>query len=328
MPLDSLYGANAPLWGQVAVPAGRGDFGRADSVRNQTALVPGMACSHSASTSVETALDAYIYGHASARAGDLWGIVCTAGTSPQQSNPISTTNSDVISVLWAGYAPVLLAPGEVIRRGQFLEPIASGASQGYFRAGVAGGRGVYAVEDQDNSAGSEPALVGAIIFPEAPGEGLLALITESSTSITNTATETAFSKTVSIPANYLRVGQALRLRAKARCTSTNGTDTFKISSRVGTAAGVLLGVGPAVDVANDDKATIDLTLTVRAIGASGKVTSAGFAGTAGSTSATGSIGELTVDTTAAVVLVITGTWGAANAGNIVVLEDFVVEALN
>lgn len=328
MALDSLYGTTAPLDGAEPIPAGRGDYGRADNRRPKSALVKGMACSRSASTDIQTALDIYIFGDASARA-EFYGVVTTAGSSPTLSNPIGTTNSDVVSVLYAGYAPVLLAPGETVRRGQFLEPIGTGANQGYFRVAQAGGRGIKAREDLDNSGGSQARWVGADLLPVGGGEGLANAAVASSSALTNTTTETVFSTgSWAIPAHSLRVGQVLRLRAKARATSTNATDTFQLAARLNSNAGVRLGLTPAVDVANDDLAVLDLIATVRSIGAGGTLSVQGIGIVAATPGATGTAGTIAIDTTVANNLVITGKWSVANAGNSAVLEDFVVESLN
>ena len=328
MPLDSLYGITPPIFGAEPIPCGRGDYGRQDNCRPKSALVKGMACSRAISTSVETAMDIYIYGDASARA-ELFGVVTTAGTSPQLSNPASDTNSGVVSVIYAGYAPVLLAPGQVVRRGQFLEPIAVGANQGYFRVSAAGRGFVKAREDCDNSGGTEAVWVGADLFPGGTTGGVLGAAVASSTNLTNTTTETVFSTgSVSIPANSLKVGQVLHLRAKARTPNTNGTDTFQLRARLGGAGGTSLGLTPALDVADDNLAVLDLTITVRSIGASGRISVAGIGGVATSLQVTGGVGAIAIDTTVANTFDITGKWSQANAGDVAVLEDYTLETLN
>ena len=150
----------------------------------------------------------------------------------------------------------------------------------------------------------------------------LSVITAASSTITNTTTETAFSTTFSIPANRLRVGSVLRLRARASVSSGDGTDTLTLRARLTNAAGTLLGEGPAVDVTNGggDVGDIDLEMIVRTLGGGGTMMTSGKIGLLTAVKSTGSAGAVTIDTTAANVLVITAQWSAASASNIVAMD--------
>lgn len=169
-------------------------------------------------------------------------------------------------------------------------------------------------------------------------ERLLSAATASSTAITNTATETAFSVSIPIPANrLLAVGAVLKIRAKARVTVGNANDTLQLKCRLDSAAGVVLGQTPAVDVTNagGDLAVLDLAATLRTTGASGTLVCDGFGGispgqavaTGGNVQTTGTAGTVAIDTTVAHTLVITATWSAASASNSVVLEDLLATLL-
>ena len=150
----------------------------------------------------------------------------------------------------------------------------------------------------------------------------LSVITAASSTITNTTTETAFSTTFSIPANRLRVGSVLRLRARASVSSGNSTDTLTLRARLTNAAGALLGEGPAVDVTNGggDVGDIDLEMIVRTLGGGGTMVTSGKIGLLTAVNSTGSAGAVTIDTTAANVLVITAQWSVASASNIVAMD--------
>lgn len=150
----------------------------------------------------------------------------------------------------------------------------------------------------------------------------LSVITAASSTITNTTTETAFSTTFSIPANRLRVGSVLRLRARASVSSGNSTDTLTLRARLTNAAGALLGEGPAVDVTNGggDVGDIDLEMIVRTLGSGGTMMTNGKIGLLTAVKSTGSEGAVTIDTTAANVLVITAQWSVASASNIVAMD--------
>lgn len=150
----------------------------------------------------------------------------------------------------------------------------------------------------------------------------LSVITAASSTITNTTTETAFSTTFSIPANRLRVGSVLRLRARASVSSGNSTDTLTLRARLTNAAGALLGEGPAVDVTNGggDVGDIDLEMIVRTLGGGGTMMTNGKIGLLTAVKSTGSAGAVTIDTTVANVLVITAQWSVASASNIVAMD--------
>lgn len=150
----------------------------------------------------------------------------------------------------------------------------------------------------------------------------LSVITAASTAITNTTAETAFSTTFSIPANRLRVGSVLALRARASVSSGNSTDTLTLRARLTNASGTLLGAGLAFDVTNGggDVGDINLQMVVRTLGATGTMMSSGSIGLLTAVQATGSAGAVTIDTTAAITLVITAQWSAASASNSVAMD--------
>lgn len=191
---------------------------------------------------------------------------------------------------------------------------------------------------QSKSTSTQPQFVGIELYASSGSVGtetILGSIVASSAAITNSAVETAFSLSVAIPAGRLQsVGSVLKIRAKARVTVGNGTDTLQLKCRLDSAAGVVLGQTPAVDVTNagGDLAVLDLCATLRAVGASGAMVADGFGGispgqavaTGGNVQATGTAGTVAIDTTVAHTLVITALWSAASASNSVLLEDFVI----
>jgi len=146
--------------------------------------------------------------------------------------------------------------------------------------------------------------------------------------ITNTIAETAFDKSVTIPANTLQVGDVVRVRAQGICPSTNATDTVNVKLKLGSL--VLIATG-AVDVNNNDIFHIEADLIVRAIGVTGSVVSCGLQALGAEGTVTAKPAKLavsTLDTTAAQALTITATWSVANAGDQVRLDLFDVELLH
>lgn len=333
---DTLAGSAIPF-GAEPIPAGQGLFGSIDAVRQQETVSPGMAVVHRLSTDATTYRDAFKFGNASGR-GEFWGVVSTKGGSPTMDIVAFAGNGQGISVLFLGYAPVLVGPGQTVRRGMFLEPIASGTGQAMFRPVLAGGRGVVqALADCDNSAGTSGAWVSGYVNAAGFGTGLVFRQLVDSNTLTNSAAETVFNQFPTLPARSITLDSVYRLRAKVRVPSGNAADTLILRARLGGVAGALLSTSPTVDVTDGggDIGVVDLVVSFRApLGAVTPVQAAGFTGLGVPITATSRItGTLatapTVDVTAAagLDLVITGQWSGANAGNQAIMEEYVVEQL-
>ncbi|MFO0578689.1 MAG: hypothetical protein U1A78_32200 [Polyangia bacterium] len=189
---------------------------------------------------------------------------------------------------------------------------------------------------QTKSSSSSEQFVGVELHAHEAGasERVLGAITSSSSAVTNTTTETAFDRTVPVPAGRLNAaGTFLRIHATARVTGGNGNDTLQLKCRFDSAAGDFIGQTPAVDVTNTagDRAVLDLVLFVRSAGATGSYVSSGLGGispgqavaTGGNVQTTGTT-VVNFDFTAARTLVVTATWSAASASNTVVLDELTV----
>ena len=114
----------------------------------------------------------------------------------------------------------------------------------------------------------------------------------------------------------------LSLRARASVSSGNSTDTLTLRARLTDAAGAVLGAGLAFDVTNGggDVGDINLQMVVSTLGAAGTMMSVGTIGLLTAVQATGSAGAVTIDTTAAITLVITAQWSVASASNSVTMD--------
>lgn len=142
----------------------------------------------------------------------------------------------------------------------------------------------------------------------------------SSAAVTNTTVETAFDVSHSIPANFLKVGDIIRIRAAARATATNSTDTLTLKLKLGT---TVIATTATIDVANGDAGFFDVSFRVRSIGATGSIATAGEATL--KTTTTAVTGVHTIDTTAANAVAVTATWSVANAGNSAELTSLEIE---
>lgn len=186
---------------------------------------------------------------------------------------------------------------------------------------VAAGAPAIAKQDPLVSAG-DGTVVSLVI-----SNGTLYSSTAASANVTNTVTETAFDKSYTIPANALRVGDVIRVRAEVVCSSTNSTDTLTLKFKIGSTVVIATA---AVDVANSDVGIIDAYITIRTIGASGTFTAQGewTIGAADTTTMKADyLGSTSIDTTATQALTITATWSVANAGNVVALQNLTVELM-
>jgi predicted RecA/RadA family phage recombinase len=153
-------------------------------------------------------------------------------------------------------------------------------------------------------------------------------IVAASTAVANTTVETPFDQSVTIPANTLKVGDTIRVRAQVIAPLTNSTDTLLVKLKIGNT--VLLAT-TAVDVANNDIAFLDMDVVVRTIGATGTIVAAGSynIGTPGAaTPKAGNLGSTAIDTTAPQALTVTATWSVANAGDSCRLDMLNAEILS
>lgn len=137
----------------------------------------------------------------------------------------------------------------------------------------------------------------------------------ASTAVSNTTTETAFDTAVTIPANYLKAGDIIRVRAQAIASATNSTDTLTLKLYVGA---LNIATSGAVDVTNGDIGYFDFDVVVRTVGASGTVVAAGVValGVPGTVTAKPALlASSTLDTTAANSVAVKATWSVASASD-------------
>ena len=151
--------------------------------------------------------------------------------------------------------------------------------------------------------------------------------------VTNTTTETAFTKVVTIPAESLRVGDSFRGFAAVTAPTTNSTDTLTLKVYLGPTAdpktGLLLCDQTAIDVANDAVIALDFAFSVDAIGAGSTAAFSGcglsYANAATAVSKTRAFALATdaqVTTYAELVLAVCATWSAQSSSDIARLDSF------
>lgn len=152
-------------------------------------------------------------------------------------------------------------------------------------------------------------------------------ITAASTAVSNTASETAFDKTITIPANSVQVGDTLRITGQVIATATNSTDTLNIKLKIGSTVIVATG---ALDATNNDVAVFFADVTIRTVGASGTLVAFGMATIGPVSSATMKpfyLASTAIDTTADMTISATATWSAASSGDSCRLDGLTVTKL-
>lgn len=151
----------------------------------------------------------------------------------------------------------------------------------------------------------------------------------ASSAISNTTSETAFSKSYTIPAARLVAGSVITVRAGGTY-STTGAPTIAFAVRVGgLSGGAIFARTPTCE---NNASTRGWSLTasavVRSSGGSGSVAPGPGAVSLNNASLSDSnnlMTAITVDTTATKDLVLTVTWSAASSSNTITMTTFVVE---
>lgn len=157
-----------------------------------------------------------------------------------------------------------------------------------------------------------------------PSASRVAMFAETgNASISNTTNETSLIGSgvgsTTIPANSLKVGQTITIRILG-VQRTSGTPTFRVKVKLGGTTILDSGAQAQVSSAAADRvAYISCTLTVISTGASGTVIGQGQHIWGPSTASVGSLvtaSAITVDTTAALAIDVTGQYGTASTNNL------------
>lgn len=167
------------------------------------------------------------------------------------------------------------------------------------------------------------------------GIGILADSAALAGDVIGAATETQFASTstVKIPANSLKAGDIVRVHFSVHATATNSTDTFQAAVRIGTVAttlvatGSLLGLGSAIDLANDDCIVGYIDVQVRDAGATGHIVAAGSITTKTTAKAVDLVSTV-LNTTVDQYVGVSLTLSTNNAGNTAVLRMLSVELIH
>jgi hypothetical protein len=175
---------------------------------------------------------------------------------------------------------------------------------------------------QVDSSGNDNAVLGW-------AGGVVYRTVAAGTALTASDTETLLGS-FSIPADTLVAGSVIKLRYQGIVTASNSTDTLTVKVYIGGLAGTAILTGTATDAANSDIFEGEALIQIRTAGESGTFVAVGSHVDVPEASGTAvrvveSLGSTAIDTTAAQVVGVAGTWSTTNAGNSCRLDIMVVE---
>lgn len=158
-----------------------------------------------------------------------------------------------------------------------------------------------------------------------------------SVEVKNTTTETTLTGsgrgTLTLPADFLKVGKTLRVTARG-IFSTTGTPNLRLRVLLGGSSGVLISTGSFATPSSVTNRgwVLECLVTCYSVGASGTAFSQGEARI--STSATDGVlidatnaATKTIDTTSALALDVVAMWGTARNSNTITCTNLIVEAV-
>lgn len=152
--------------------------------------------------------------------------------------------------------------------------------------------------------------------------------------IANTAAQTAFASSYTLPANSLSVGSTIKLKLYGVYSTALAAPTITVVLKIGTVTVLTTGVISALVPATSSLGWLaEATLIVTAIGASGTIECQGF-GEFDTSVTAGLMINLTntaaqaIDTTAGKAITVAVTWGTASASNSITLRVMTVEIGN
>lgn len=155
----------------------------------------------------------------------------------------------------------------------------------------------------------------------------------ASAAAANTTAETALSSTgegsLTLPANYLRVGRTIHVRASGFHSSSAGP-TIRIRIKLGS-TGVLDTTAINSGNGTNKMWLAEGTITCRTTGASGTVFGQGYYAEfhpSGTTDSMVNTGTNTIDTTVPQAVSVTAQWGTASPSNTITCTNLTVETQN
>lgn len=155
--------------------------------------------------------------------------------------------------------------------------------------------------------------------------GQIAAIQAPVTGITGSTEVVA--ATLTIPAGLLIAGDILEINARVIAAGVNATDTFTGRLRVGGLAGTIIAATSAVNPTVGDGGYLRARLLVVSVGASGVLSGSGESAHSSTLGKVISSAVSSLNTTAAISVVVTGQWSSASASDLESLVEFDIQRL-
>ncbi len=176
------------------------------------------------------------------------------------------------------------------------------------------------------------------IFPLIPPVQASGLFYSNTTvpggnTVANTASETAFTSSYTIPANSLKAGDVIRVKLWGVYSTAALAPTLTGKIKFGSTVMLNTGALTSVALVSNGGFLVDASFVVQAIGGSGSIDAQGFAefATAATTGLSVNVANtsaITVDTTTTQAVTATVTWGTASASNTITLRQMIVEKMS
>jgi Pectate lyase superfamily protein len=167
------------------------------------------------------------------------------------------------------------------------------------------------------------------IFGKVANLPLHFVSTSSSTAISNTATETSFSITYTLPADILTmVGTTLRIKAAGNY-STSGTPYLTLRAKIGGQT-IAEAIVPTANSANHYGWSLEADAVVRFTSSSSFNLQRGynyFSTGGGGTASSALWGQASINTASTQLVEITATWSVSSSSNSITMDAFSIEVL-
>lgn len=197
-------------------------------------------------------------------------------------------------------------------------------------AGAAGGTGPTGPPGQDGIDGTDGAP-----GPVGPTSNSGTLVYANTTvpagnTVANTAAETVFASTYTIPANMLQPGSVIRVRAYGVASVGGLVPTMQIRLRIGTTIILDTGVISALTGSSvNDGWYFDGQMITQSTGVTGQIEAQGVArfqtsATASAVISLENTAPFSIDTTSAEAITLSWDWGTASASNTATLREFAI----
>lgn len=265
----------------------------------------------------------------------------TGNISLNDGENIALSGDIGLLLFWDGAAwtDVAVAPAGVSELNDLSDTTVTGAAQGdILRRNNTDFNNVNIGEDEivlrlagEDVKGGTPAEALTLLGLDTVGDVSLIFSQIVDATVANTTDETSLigpgRGNSALEAGALAIGSAVRLRLRGYLSDT-GTPTLNLKVKIGGSEVCSTGAVTLNGSLSDDQWSLDVMVVCRATGASGSVVASGqLSHDDGTTFGLTKTSATTVDTTGALDIEVTATWGTAAAGNTIASQIGIIELI-